>query len=79
MKNLFKWRLRLVQQGYDLGWEHGFEVGQIEKQHEILEVLSHNIESINWLREEPLEVRDIIPMIKKSQEVVREEVTWGGK
>ena len=76
IKNIFNWRLKLVQKGYDLGWEHGFEAGQVEKSHEILEVLAHNIESINWLREEPLEVRDIIPMVKKSQEEERVEVTW---
>lgn len=73
---IFKWRVRLVQQGYDLGWDHGFEAGAVERQNEILAILSHHIDSIDWLREEPLDVRDIIPIVKKSLEEVKEEITW---
>ena len=75
LPNIFKWRLRLVQKGYDLGWEHGFEAGMVEKRHDIIDLLSHHIESIDWLKETPLEVREILPIVKNHEEV-KEQVGW---
>ena len=69
------WKLRLVQDGYDLGWEHGYKSGLIEGQNKVVEFLTDNIETIDWLKEEPLGIRDIIPMVKNYEEEVK-EVTW---
>ena len=75
LPKIFKWRLRLVQQGYDLGWEHGYEAGQIEKKHEIVDLLSSHIDRIDWLKETPLEVKDILPIVRDHNEE-KEVVGW---
>lgn len=62
--NIFKWRVRLVQKGYDLGWQHGFEAGKIERQDEIIGLLTEQLDGIDWLKEEPVRAKDIIPMVK---------------
>ena len=65
MKNIFKWRLRLVQKGYDLGWQHGFEAGIDEYQKQVIDFLNVKVENIDWLKEEPFTVRDVVPAIKE--------------
>ena len=75
VKNLFKWRLRLVQKGYDMGWQHGYEAGMVEQKNQIIDLLSSHIENIDWLQETPLEVRDILPIVKNYQED-KEPVGW---
>lgn len=72
---LFKWRLRLVQQGYDLGWGHGFEAGELEKYHEIIDVLTYNIETIDWLKETPIEVRDVVNIVKNHKNT-KKTIEW---
>lgn len=62
--NIFRWRLRLVQQGYDLGYKQGIEAGKVEKHNEIIAMLTHTLENIDWTREEPIQVRDIVPLVK---------------
>lgn len=76
--NIFKWRVKIVQKAYDLGYAHGIEAGKVERHNEILSLLTHNIESIDWVREEPIQVRDIIPMVKNHKEVVEADV-WSEK
>lgn len=73
--NLFKWRLRLVQKGYDFGWEHGYEAGMVEQKNQIIDLLSSHIENIDWLQETPIEVKDILPIVKNHQED-KELVGW---
>ena len=67
--NLFKFRLRIVQKAYDKGWEHGYEAGMLEQKNQIIDLLSSHIENIDWLQETPLEVRDILPIVKNHKEV----------
>lgn len=73
--NLFKFRLRIVQKAYDKGWGHGYEAGMIEQKNQIIDLLASHIENIDWLRETPIEVREIIPIVKNHQED-RELVGW---
>ena len=75
MKNIFKWRVRLVQKGYDLGWEHGYQEGMSDKHSEIVQLLVENIENIDWLNEEHVKVRNIVPMVK-NHKVKKESITW---
>lgn len=63
MKNIFKWRLRLVQQGYDLGWEHGFEAGMEEQHKQIIDVVNNYIHNVNWLKEDPYTRKEIVEAI----------------
>jgi len=73
--NIFKWRVRLVQKGYDMGWEHGYEAGLVEQKNQIIDLLSSHIENIDWLQETPIEVKDILPIVKNHQED-KELVGW---
>ena len=66
--NLFKFRLRIVQKAYDMGWEHGYEAGMVEQKNQIIDLLSSHIENVDWLRETPIEVREIIPIVKSHKE-----------
>lgn len=75
--NLFKFRLRIVQKAYDKGWEHGYEAGMLEQKNQIIDLLSSHIENIDWLQETPLEVRDILPIVKNHKED-KELVGWEG-
>jgi len=64
LPNIFKWRLRLVQKGYDLGWQHGYEAGMDEHQKQILDLLNRHINDIDWLKEDIFTVKDVIPVVK---------------
>lgn len=75
LPKFLKWRVRLVQKGYDLGWGHGYEAGMIEQKNQIIDLLSSHIENIDWLQETPLEVRDILPIVKSHKED-KELVGW---
>ena len=65
--NLFKWRLRLVQQGYDLGWKHGYEAGMAEQHKQIVDKVNKFVHEVNWLKEEPYTRKEIITAIKEHQ------------
>lgn len=72
----------MVQKAYDMGWNHGHEAGMKEKHNQIIGLLVDNIESIDWLKEEPILVRDIIPMVKgyKEEDLIPNTWdTWGNK
>jgi hypothetical protein len=60
--------IKQLQEAYDLGWKHGHEIGKVDKHNEILGLLVDNIETINWVKEDPIEVRDIIPLVRKGVE-----------
>ena len=62
--NLFKWRVRLVQQGYDLGWEHGYKAGMVEQHNQIIDLLNRHIHDIDWTKEDIFTVKDVIPVVK---------------
>jgi flagellar biosynthesis/type III secretory pathway protein FliH len=73
--NLFKWRVRLIQQGYDLGWEHGYEAGMEERHKQIIDKVNGLIHNVDWVREDPYTRKDIIEAIKE-HEADRELVGW---
>ena len=72
---LFKWRVRLVQQGYDLGWEHGYEAGMIEQKNQIVDKVDKFVKDVDWLKEEPYTRKDIVEAIK-NHEPEKELVGW---
>ncbi|CAB4242288.1 hypothetical protein UFOVP222_105 [uncultured Caudovirales phage] len=72
---LFKWRVNLIQKGYDLGWEHGYEAGLVEQHKQIVDKVNSLIHDIDWLREDPYTRKDIVEAIKK-HEADKEPVGW---
>ena len=58
-----------------MGWEHGYEAGMVERKNQIIDLLSSHIEKIDWLQETPIEVKDILPIVKNHQED-KELVGW---
>lgn len=74
--NIFKWRLRLVQKGYDLGWQHGYEAGMDEHHKQILDLLNKHINDIDWLKEDIFTVKDVIPVVEGHMPD-KEPVGWG--
>ena len=72
---LFKWRVRLVQQGYDLGWEHGYEAGMVEQKNQIVDKVDKFVKDVDWLKEEPYTRKDIVEAIK-NHEPEKELVGW---
>jgi len=72
---LFKWRVRLVQQGYNLGWEHGYEAGMIEQKNQIVDKVDKFVKEVDWLKEEPYTRKDIVEAIK-NHEPEKELVGW---
>lgn len=61
-----KKKLEELQEAYDMGYEHGRKAGMIDRQHEIISLLTDNIESIDWINEDSLEIRDVLPLIRNS-------------
>lgn len=59
-----KKKLQELQEAYDLGYEHGRKTGMIDKQHEIISLLTDSIESIDWIDEGSMDIRDVLPLIK---------------
>jgi flagellar biosynthesis/type III secretory pathway protein FliH len=75
LPNIFKWRLRLVQQGYDLGWQHGYEAGMTEKHKQIIDSVNKFVTDVDWLKEEPYTRKQIVEAIK-NHEPDLEPVGW---
>lgn len=65
-----KWRVRLMQRGYDLGYDHGYDNGMRDKEHDIIQLIESKLENLDWFDDSPLELRQIVPLIKKSNEPV---------
>lgn len=72
---LFKWRVNLMQKGYDLGWKHGHEAGMDERHKQIVDITSKMIYDINWLKEDPYTRKDIIEAIN-NHVADKEMVGW---
>jgi len=72
---LFKWRVRLVQKGYDKGWDHGYEAGMIEQKNQIIDKVNKFIHDADWLKEDPYTRKEIIEAIK-NHEPEKELVGW---
>jgi hypothetical protein len=62
--NIFKIRLKLVQMGYDKGWEHGYQAGMDEQHKQILDLLNKHIHDIDWTKEDIFTVKDVIPVVE---------------
>lgn len=65
-----KWRVRLMQRGYDLGYEHGYANGKRDREHDIIHLIESKLENLDWFDDSPLELRQVVPLIKKSDEPV---------
>jgi len=75
LPNIFKWRLRLVQQGYDLGWKHGYEAGMAENHKQIIDLLNKHIHDVDWLQEDPYTRKELVQVVK-NHVVDKEPVGW---
>ena len=73
--NLFKWRVRLVQQGYDLGWKHGYDAGMVERHNQIVDTVTDHVHGIDWLKEDMLTARELVKVVKEHKPV-DEFVGW---
>ncbi len=73
--SLFKWRVRLVQMGYDKGWEHGYQAGMIEQHNQIVDKVNKLIHDVDWVREDPYTRKDIVEAIRVHQPD-KEPVGW---
>jgi len=70
-----QWRVRLIQQGYNLGWEHGYEAGMVEQKNQIVDKVDKFIKEVDWLKEDPYTRKDIVEAIK-NHEPEKELVGW---
>lgn len=73
-----QWRVRLIQQGYNLGWEHGYEAGMVEQKNQIVDKVDKFIKEVDWLKEDPYTRKDIVEAIK-NHEPEKELVGWESK
>jgi len=78
LPRFLKWRVRLVQQGYDLGWQHGYEAGMVEQKNQIVDKVDKFIKDVDWLKEDPYTRKDIVEAIK-NHEPEKELVGWESK
>jgi len=72
---VFKWRVQLIQKGYDLGWEHGYEAGMVEQHNQIMDLLNKHIHGIDWTKEDAFTVKEVIPLVK-NHVADKEPVGW---
>jgi hypothetical protein len=75
LPRFLKWRVRLVQQGYDLGWQHGYEAGMVEQKNQIVDKVDKFVKDVDWLKEDPYTRKDIVEAIK-NHEPEKELVGW---
>ena len=75
LPKVFRWRVRLVQQGYDAGWNHGYEAGMVEQKNQIVDKVDKFIKEVDWLKEDPYTRKDIVEAIK-NHEPEKELVGW---
>ena len=73
--NMFKWRLRLIQKGYDMGWKHGYEAGMVERHNQIVDTVTEHVHGIDWLKEDMLTARELVKVVKDNQPE-QEPVGW---
>ena len=76
LPNIFKWRVRLVQQGYDFGWGHGYKAGMDEAHKQIIDVLNKHIHDVDWLKEDPYTRKELVAVVQ-SYTTDKEPVGWG--
>jgi hypothetical protein len=69
--------LRLIQEAYDMGYAHGLVDGKNEKHVEIVNMLTKKLDGTDWLQEDPISVRDIVPLVSGKKKAASEEKVWG--
>lgn len=72
-----KKRLQLIQEAYDMGYAHGVADGKVEKHGEIIHMLTKKLDGTDWLQEDPIDIRDIVPLVKGEKAVKTNENVWG--
>jgi len=75
LPKFFRLRVRLVLQGYDAGWQHGYEAGMVEQKNQIVDKVDKFIKEVDWLKEDPYTRKDIVEAIK-NHEPEKELVGW---
>lgn len=69
--------LKKIQEAYDLGYSHGIADGKIEKHGEIIHMLTKKLDGTDWLQEDPIDIRDIVPLVKGKKLSETKENVWG--
>ena len=69
--------LKLIQEAYDMGYAHGKHDGKDEKHMEIVRMLTIKLDGTDWLQEDPLHIRDIVPLVKGEKTTKTNENVWG--
>jgi hypothetical protein len=73
-----KKNLELVQKAYDMGYAHGLADGKDEKHMEIIRMLTVKLDGTDWLQEDPLHIRDIVPLVEgQAKKPAPSENVWG--
>jgi flagellar biosynthesis/type III secretory pathway protein FliH len=75
LPKFMQWRVRLVQQGYNAGWQHGYDAGMVEQKNQIIDKVDKFIREVDWLKEDPYTRKDIVEAIK-NHEPDKELVGW---
>ena len=75
LPKFMQWRVRLVQQGYDAGWKHGYEAGMVEQKNQIVDKVNGFIHDTDWMKEDPYTRKEIVEAIK-NHEPEKELVGW---
>lgn len=73
--DIFKWRVRLVQKGYDLGWKHGFSAGMDENHKQVIDLLNKHIHNVDWLKEDPYTRKELVSVVE-NHVLDKEPVGW---
>ena len=47
-----------------MGYAHGIADGKVEKHGEIIHMLTKKLDGTDWLQEDPVHIRDIVPLVK---------------
>lgn len=47
-----------------MGYAHGIADGKVEKHGEIIHMLTKKLDGTDWLQEDPISIRDIVPLVK---------------
>jgi len=69
LPKIFKWRVNLIQKGYDLGWKHGYDAGMVERHNQIVDTVNKHVHTVDWLKEDMLTTSDLVKVVKDHQPV----------
>ena len=69
--------LKLIQEAYDMGYAHGIADGKVEKHGEIIHMLTMKLDGTDWLQEDPVDIRDIVPLVRGEKSSKTTQDIWG--